>query len=61
MNGAIISWGSKKQQTVSTSTMKVEYIALGYATQKMWVSKDFSISWGLQSLSGPALYTKTTK
>lgn len=34
INGAIVSWCSKKQRTVSTSTTKAEYIALGHASRK---------------------------
>ena len=31
INGTVVSWCSKKQRIVSTFTIKVEYIALGYA------------------------------
>lgn len=31
INGAIVSWCSKKQRTVSTLTTEVKYIALGHA------------------------------
>lgn len=33
LNGAMVSWSSKKQRTVFTSTIKVKYIALGYAAR----------------------------
>ena len=32
INGAVISWCSKKQTTVSISTTEAKYIALGHAT-----------------------------
>ncbi len=34
LNGAIVSWYSKKQRTISTSIMEAEYIALEYASKK---------------------------
>lgn len=34
INRAIVSWCSKKQQTMSTSTTKAKYIALGHAIQE---------------------------
>lgn len=34
-NKAIVSWNSKKQETVSTSTPKTEYIAFGYTVRKI--------------------------
>ncbi len=42
LNRAVISWNSKKQRTVSTSTTKSEYITLGHvATEAVWI-KQFS-------------------
>ena len=35
LNRAVILWSSKKQKTVSTSTTKAEYIALGHATREV--------------------------
>lgn len=35
LNGGVVSWYSKKEKTVSTSTIEVEYIALGYATREV--------------------------
>lgn len=38
INGRVVSWYNKKQRTISTSTIKVEYIVLGYGTQKnVWI------------------------
>lgn len=36
--GVIVSWYSKKQRTISTSTTKTKYIALGHATyESIWI------------------------
>ena len=34
LNRAMVSWSSKKQRIVSTSTIKAKYIALGHATRE---------------------------
>lgn len=40
INRDIISWWSKKQQIVSTSTSKAEYITLGHIVQKnVWIKQ----------------------
>lgn len=40
VNGALVSWCSKKQRTVSTSTTEAEYIALGHAAREsVWISR----------------------
>lgn len=40
LNGAIFSWGSKKQRTVLTSITEVEYIALGHAAREaVWIRR----------------------
>lgn len=40
INGAVASWCSKKQQTVSTSTTEAKYIALGHAVREsIWIRR----------------------
>lgn len=40
LNGAIVSWSNKKQKTVSISTAKAKYIALGHAARKaIWIRR----------------------
>lgn len=40
INGAVVSWCSKKQKTVSTSTTEAEYIALGHpAREAIWLRR----------------------
>lgn len=34
INRALVSWNSKKQRIVFTSTIEAEYITLGYAARK---------------------------
>lgn len=43
LNGSPVSWASKKQQTVSLSTMEAEYIAMSLAIQEViWIKGLFS-------------------
>lgn len=38
LNGAVVLWSSKKQQTVLTLTTKAEYIVFGHAEKKtVWI------------------------
>ena len=38
LNRSVVSWSNKKEQTVSTSTTKAEYIALGRAAREaVWI------------------------
>ncbi len=40
LNGAVVLWSSKKQRTVSTLTIKAEYIALGQeAKEAVWIKQ----------------------
>ncbi len=40
LNGAVVSWCSKKQRTMSTSMTEAEYIALGHtAREAMWIQR----------------------
>ena len=56
-NGAAISWGSKRQGVVSTSTMEAEYIALFSTTQNaVWLSS-LENQFHLETIKSPEPYT----
>ena len=55
LNGAIVLWSSKKQQTVSTSTTEAEYIALGHAaSEAVWIRR-FINEMSLETVPGVTL------
>ena len=55
LNGAIVLWSSKKQQTVSTSTTEAEYIALGHAvSEAVWIRR-FINEMSLETVPGITL------
>lgn len=56
MNGAVVSWSSKKQKTVSTSTNEAGYIAFGYvAREAIWMKK-FINKMGLEVIADLTLH-----
>lgn len=53
---AVVSWSSKKQRTVSTSTTEAEYIALGYAAKEaVWIRR-FINKMGLEMVESLTLH-----
>ena len=46
--GSVVSWSSKKQDTVSKSTTEAEYIALSAATDEILWLKQLLIDWGMK-------------
>lgn len=57
INGAVVSWTSKKQRTVSTLTTEVKYIALRHiAREAVWI-RQFINGFNLETIEGLKLYS----
>jgi hypothetical protein len=48
LNGSVISWSSKRQPTVATSTAEAEYIAMYAAIQEVQWARQLLEEWGLR-------------
>ena len=56
LNGTVVSWSSKKQRIVSTSTTEAEYIALGHgAREAVWI-RQFINEMELETIKGIILH-----
>ena len=56
LGGTVVTWKSKKQQTVALSSTEAEYMALSDAVKEVLWLKQFLAGIGLKSMSTPMIY-----